>query len=266
MRTKEVKTLLGLLIGGCAVLGLVVGSFLNVVIYRVPRHESIISPRSKCTVCGTPILERDNIPVVSWLLLRAKCRTCHAPISARYPLVELATALLFGGAAARLGYQWALGAYLVMLAGLLALSYIDVEKLLLPLRIVYPTVLLMAALFVLAASLDHTWHRLLVAVIGAAAWYVLFFALNLASPRVLGFGDVRLALVLGLGLGWLGWRYEVLGFFAANLIGAIIGLALLATKRIRRDQQIPYGVFLAMGAGVALFAGPELLTPFQSLH
>jgi len=173
--------LLGLLIGGCAVLGLVVGSFLNVVIYRVPRHESIISPRSKCTVCGTPILERDNIPVVSWLLLRAKCRTCHAPISARYPLVELATALLFGGAAARLGYQWALGAYLVMLAGLLALSYIDVDKLLLPLRIVYPTVLLMAALFVLAASLDHTWHRLLVAVIGAAAWYVLFFALNLAS-------------------------------------------------------------------------------------
>jgi leader peptidase (prepilin peptidase)/N-methyltransferase len=258
--------LLGLLIGVCALLGLIVGSFLNVVIYRVPRHESIVSPRSKCPNCESPILERDNVPVLSWLLLRGKCRNCRAPISARYPLVELATAMLFTGAAARQGWNWELPAFLVMLASLLALSCIDVEMLLLPLRIVYPTFLLMSALFVLAAGLDHEWQRLLTALITAGAWYALFFVLNLASPRILGFGDVRLALVLGLGLGWLGWRYAVLGFFLANLIGAVIGIALIATKRMSRDQQIPYGVFLALGAGVAIYAGPEILAPFASLH
>ena len=114
--------MLGVLIGLCAVLGLAVGSFLNVVIYRVPMNESVVSPRSACPSCGAPIRERDNIPVVSWLVLRGRCRDCHAPISARYPLVELACGALFAGTAARFGLQWDLPAFLVLFAGLLALS------------------------------------------------------------------------------------------------------------------------------------------------
>src|SRR5580693_1057551 len=117
--------MLGLLIGLCALLGLAVGSFLNVVIYRVPQGLSIVSPRSACPACGAPIRERDNIPVFSWVLLRGRCRDCQAPISGRYPLVELTCAALFAGTAARFGFRWDLPAYLVLFAGLLALSYID---------------------------------------------------------------------------------------------------------------------------------------------
>jgi leader peptidase (prepilin peptidase)/N-methyltransferase len=254
---------LGLLIVGCAVLGLAVGSFLNVVIYRVPRRESVVSPPSACPTCHTPISPRDNIPVVSWLLLRGRCRSCDAPISARYPLVELAAAGLFAGTAARFGYQWDLPAFLVLFAGLLALSCIDVEQLLLPKRIVYPLLGLVAALLAMAAAATGQWHDLLVGALCALGWFILFFGLNAVSPRLLGFGDVRLALVIGLALGWLGIRYVVLGFFAANLIGAVIGIALIATKRIGRQQQIPYGVFLALGTAFAVFAGPELLAHFN---
>ncbi len=254
--------MLGVLIAICAVLGLLVGSFLNVVIYRVPRGLSVVSPRSACPSCETPIAERDNVPVVSWLLLRGRCRHCHEPISARYPLVELACAALFAGTAARFGYNWALPAFLVLFAGLLALSVIDVERLILPKAIVWPLSLLVAGLLVVAAAATGEWHSLLVGVACAAAWFVLFYAMFAISPRLLGFGDVRLAPVLGLALGWLGWRYVLLGFFAANLIGAAIGIALIASHRMSRRQQIPYGVFLALGCAVAVFAGPELLRPF----
>jgi leader peptidase (prepilin peptidase) / N-methyltransferase len=255
--------MLGVLIALCAVLGLAVGSFLNVVIYRVPRGESIVSPRSACPNCGTPIRERDNVPVVSWLILRGRCRDCKASISARYPLVELACAALFAGTGARFGFQWDLPAFLVLFAGLLALSCIDIELLLLPKRIVYPLTALVGLLLLLAAAVDGRWHDLVVGVLCAAGWFAVFFALNLASPRLLGFGDVRLAPVLGLSLGWLGVGYVVLGFFAANIVGAVVGLTLVATKHLSRSDRIPYGVFLAAGCAVAVFAGPELLRPFS---
>ncbi len=255
--------MLGLLIGGCALWGLAIGSFLNVVIYRVPRHESIVSPPSACPTCGAPIRKRDNIPVLSWLVLRGRCRDCHSPISARYPLVELATAALFAAVAARLGFNWDLPAFLVLFAGLLALACIDLELLILPKLIVYPTLALVAGLLLLAAAVTGEWHNLLNAVLFAVSWFLVFFALNATNPRYLGFGDVRLALVIGLALGWLGWKYVVLGFFAANLIGAIVGVALIATKRMRRDQQVPYGVFLALGTAFAVLVGPAIVTHFQ---
>lgn len=256
--------MLGVLIGLCAVLGLAVGSFLNVVIYRVPRDESIVSPRSSCPSCGSPIRELDNIPVVSWVLLRGRCRHCQEPISPRYPLVELSCAALFAGTAARFGYRWDLPAYLVLFAGLLALSCIDIERMILPKKIVYPLSVIVGALLLLAAARTGGWHDYWIGLICAAAWFIIFFGMNLASPRLLGFGDVRLSLVLGLSLGWLGIDYVLLGFFAANLIGAVVGIALIAAKRMGPQGRLPYGVFLAAGCAVAVFAGPELLRPFTN--
>ena len=255
--------MLATLILGCALLGLIIGSFLNVVVYRVPRGLSIVSPPSACPVCHEPIAGRDNIPVLSFAILRGRCRSCGTAISARYPLIELACAALFAGAAARLGYSATLVSVLAFLAGLLALALIDFEHLKLPKPVVYTTLYTVGIALVIEAASTGQWHRLLIAAICAAAWFILFLALNLLSPRYLGFGDVRLAPVLGLELGWFGVRYVILGFFAANLIGSIIGVTLIATKRLLRDQPVPYGVFLAIGAALAIYAGPELLAPFH---
>ncbi len=255
--------MLGLLIGGCAILGLAVGSFLNVVIYRVPRGESVVTPRSFCPECKTPIRERDNIPVVSWIVLRGRCRSCQTPISKQYPMVELACGALFAGTAARFGYQWDLPAYLALFAGLLALSCIDAQRMILPKNIVYPLTVVVAALLLLAAAETGNWHAYVVGICSAAGWFLVFYALYLPKQQLLGFGDVRLSLVLGLSLGWLGIGYVFLGFFAANLVGAVVGAVLIANKRMERRSRIPYGVFLALGCAFAVFAGPVILRPFS---
>jgi leader peptidase (prepilin peptidase)/N-methyltransferase len=174
------------------------------------------------------------------------------------------TAGLFAGLAARFGWNWALPAYLALFAGLVALSWIDVERLLLPRAIIYPTLVIVTALLLLASAANHDWHSMWVAAVCAAGWWMFFWALNFISPRWLGYGDVRLAPLLGLALGWLGVRYVILGFFAANLIGAVIGVALIAAGRIERPQRIPYGVFLALGTALAVYAGPEILSNVAS--
>ena len=264
---KQVKRsrVLILLILACGMLGLAIGSFLNVVIYRVPLHQSIVRPRSSCPSCHAQILGRDNIPALSWFLLRGRCRSCHSPISVRYPLVEVACAGLFAGIAAREGFDWDVPALLIFVAGLLTLANIDLEKLILPKSIVYVTLVLQLSALVLDADITNEWNRLLITGLCAVCWFVVFFGINFIGPRYLGFGDVRFSLVLGVGLGWLGIRYVILGFFAANLIGTIIGVALICLKRMSRDQPIPFGVYLSLGAAVAIYAGPEILIPFQRL-
>jgi leader peptidase (prepilin peptidase) / N-methyltransferase len=256
---------LGILVASCALIGLAVGSFLNVVIYRVPRKESIVTPRSACPDCGTPISNRDNVPVVSWLMLRGRCRSCGLRISPRYPLVEAATAALFVGVALRIGAHAALPAFLVMVAGLLALGCIDVETKLLPRRVVYVVFALLVVLLAAAAAISGHWRPLLLAAIFSASWFLLFFAINLVDSRLLGFGDVRLALVLGFGLGWLGVPAVLIGFFSANLIGAACGLALIVAKRSNRATPLPYGAFLALGAMLAIFIGPSLHLHLRSI-
>ena len=252
-----------LLVTGCAVLGLAIGSFLNVVIYRVPRGQSIVAPPSACPHCATPIAVRDNIPLVSWLMLKGHCRVCHAPISARYPLVEILTAAVFASVAARFGANWALPAFLIVFAGLIALAWIDIEFLMLPRTIVYPVLIMEVASLFIAAGMASEWRRLFIAIACGVVWFLLFFLIHVTNARWLGYGDVRLSLVLGLALGWLGVRYVILGFFLANLVGAVVGITLIAMKRTTRDQQMPYGLYLALGALVAVIAGPLLLAPFR---
>lgn len=250
-----------LLIVAAGLYGLVIGSFLNVVIYRVPVKQSIIRPPSACPGCGAPIANRDNIPVFSWMILKGHCRHCGMRISIRYPLVELLTAGVFVAMALRFGYSWTLPAEIIFGAGLVALAFIDLDHLLLPRQVVYTVGLGVLAALVVAAGVQGTWHRFVIAVVCAAVEFAVLFGINFISPRSLGFGDVRYGPVIALALGWLGWRYAFIGFLAANLLGAVVGIVLMAAKRAGRRTPIPYGVFLSAGAFLAILAGGSIHYP-----
>jgi leader peptidase (prepilin peptidase)/N-methyltransferase len=254
----------GSIIAGCALLGLLVGSFLNVVIWRVPRKESVAAPASHCPGCGAPIAPRDNVPVLSWIALRARCRHCHAHISVRYPLVELACAALFGALGARFAHSWALPAYLLFGAGLLAIAAIDLEHYIIPNRIVYPLGFAGVPLLALGAGLDGEWWPFARALIGAACAFAALFLIHIVSPRGMGFGDVRLSFLLGLYLGFLGALEVAFGLFLGFVYGAVIGILLMVTRRRGRRQHIPFGPFLAAGAITIVLAGGPIIDWYRS--
>lgn len=244
---------------GCALLGLLVGSFLNVVIHRVPRRESVVAPRSRCPGCGTQLRERDNVPVVSWLLLRGRCRTCAQPISARYPLVELLTGALFAAVAARLGPGLDLPPFLVLTASLVAVSAIDLEHFLVPNRVLLATLAAGGPLLLLAAVAGDGVDDVGGMAAGAAVGFGLLLVINLVNPRGMGMGDVKLAGVLGLFLGLLDVGHVLVGLFAGFLLGSVGGLTLIATGLRQRRDHIPFAPFLAAGALVALLFGEPIL-------
>lgn len=248
-----------LLVVFAGVMGLVVGSFLNVVVHRVPRNESVVRPRSRCPECGIQLASRDNLPVVSWLLLRGRCRACGTPIPARYPLVELGTGVLFAAVALRLPDDAALPAFLVLAAACVAISAIDLRHFIVPNRIVYPTLFLMAPLLVVAAAVEDDWASLRGAVLGGLLGFAVLFVIHFVSPRGMGFGDVRLAGLLGVGLGWLDLGHVFLGLFLGFLTASVISLALIGTKRRSRKDRIPFGPFLALGAFLAVLVGEPIL-------
>jgi leader peptidase (prepilin peptidase) / N-methyltransferase len=238
-----------------AVLGLCVGSFVNVVVWRAPRGMSVNRPPSHCPHCETRLRPIDNVPVVSWLALRARCAHCGEPISARYPLVEAACGALFVAAGLRFGPSFVVAPYAVAFAGLLALSLIDVDTRRLPNRVLYPTGVAAGALFVAAAALEGEWGALGRAGIGAVAGFAALLVVHLAVPHGMGFGDVRLAGLLGGLLGWLGLAYVPFGLLAGFFLGAVYGVALLAAGRATRRSKVPFGPFLAAGAVALILVG-----------
>jgi leader peptidase (prepilin peptidase)/N-methyltransferase len=273
------------LVAVAGILGLLIGSFLNVVAYRVPAKISLMR-ESRCPHCDTAIKWWQNIPVISWIALRGKCANCEAPISARYPIVEAVTGLAFAlvtwwgiavypmvsdvstrsflarstsGEAVSAAEAWALGlvivAYLYFAAISIVLTLIDLDTHRLPNSIVLPSYLVAGILFTVAAWLTGEWGLLLVAAVGMAVMYLLYFLLRAARPGGMGGGDVKLAGVVGLYLGWLGWGALAVGAFAAFLYGGVFGIALLLLRRAGRKTAIPFGPWMILGAWTGVFAG-----------
>jgi leader peptidase (prepilin peptidase) / N-methyltransferase len=247
--------------GLIGLLGLAVGSFLNVVIYRVPRAESLVSPGSRCPSCGSPIRPWHNIPVVGWLVLRGRCAACGAPIGVRYPLVEAGTAALFVVLALRLdslGLLSALPAYLYFGAIGIALALIDLDCRRLPTAIVLPSYPVLAVLLAASAAWQGDWWSLARAVIGAAALFAFFLAIVLIHPPGMGFGDVRLSGLIGGALAYLSWSTVVIGGFAGFFLGAVIGLIVIAVRGGGRKTAVPFGPFMIGGALLAVFVAEPI--------
>lgn len=244
--------------GFLALLGLLIGSFLNVVVHRVPAGQSVVSPPSSCPACSHPVRPRDNIPVLSWLLLRGRCRDCAEPISARYPLVEAGCAALFAALTLRFGLSPVLPALLFLAAIGLALALIDLDVSRLPFEISVPG-LGVTALLLVGAGFADGWSPIAVALLSAAAWFGLYWSLWFGTGgRGMGLGDVVLAPTLGLALGWLGWGPSLVGLLGGFAIGAVVGVTLMAIGRAGRRSQIPYGPSMLAGALVGVFAGSAI--------
>jgi leader peptidase (prepilin peptidase)/N-methyltransferase len=254
----------GLVIVFCGVIGLLIGSFLNVVIWRVPRGESVVNPPSHCPKCDTPIAPRDNVPVFSWLVLRGRCRHCGNAISARYPLVELLTGALFAGLAVWFGPVAQLPAYLVFAGVGVALALIDLDVQRLPDALTLPSYPVGIALLGIASGVHHDGWSLIRALIGMAALFAFYFTVALISPRGMGFGDVKLSGVVGLHLAWLGWSQLVVGAFAAFVVGALVGVGLILFAGGGRKTKVPFGPFMLVGALIGIFLGHTIGSAYSS--
>ncbi|MBW8872421.1 MAG: prepilin peptidase [Leifsonia sp.] len=268
-----------MLVALVGITGLAIGSFLNVVVYRVPAGMSVVHPRSACPNCGHEISARENIPLLSWLVLRGKCSNCTEPISKRYPLVELAGAAAFVVVGIWFAPQFAsaatvpttiavalqLVAFLYLAAISLALAIIDIETHKLPNVIVLPGYAVGVALLGTAALLQGDLVGLGRMAAGAGILFLFYFVLAMISPRGMGMGDVKLAGVLGLFLGSLGWGQLAVGAGAAFVLGGLFSIILLITRRVGRKGGIPFGPWMLLGAWVGVFAGPAVAGGYLSL-
>ena len=240
-------------------LGLAFGSFATVLGSRGLGDDSFISPGSRCDTCNTQLRKRDNIPMLSWLLLRGRCRSCRASIPVSVPITEIATGLLFAVVTWTLGLTWTLPAFLVFVVASAALTLTDLAAKRLPNRIVFPADVIGAALLVAGSVLDGEPGRLIDAGIGAIAYSGLLLIIHLVVPRGLGFGDVKLAVLLGMFLGYLGIGHVALGFFLVYLFGGAISVVLVVTKIRSMKDAIPFGPYMMAAALVTILYGESIL-------
>lgn len=255
-----------------ALLGLAIGSFLNVVAYRLPAGIPL-TRESRCPHCDAAIRPWQNIPVLSWLVLRGRCASCHGPISARYPLVEATTGALFAVVGYGVMSQPLPGAaqvavfvaYAYAAALGLVLALIDLDTHRLPNTLTLSAYPVTAVALLTASALGAGWDAALRAVIGAAALFLFYGLLRLISPRGMGGGDVKLAGVLGAYLGFAGYAQLVVGAFAAFVLGGIFGIGLLLTRRAQRGSGIPFGPWMILGSWLGIAAGGPLAGAYLEL-
>jgi leader peptidase (prepilin peptidase)/N-methyltransferase len=261
----------------CGFFGLLFGSFLNVVIYRLPKMMendwhcqcaelrgeemptpaplSLALPRSRCPSCGHSITALENIPVISWLFLRGKCSACQAPISFRYPLIEALTGLLSALAAAHFGFAWATTGAILLVCSLIALTFIDFDTQLLPDSITLP-LLWAGVLFNLFGIYTDLQSSIIGAMTGYLSLWSVYWGFKLCTGKEgMGFGDFKLLAALGA---WLGWQILPLIILLSSLVGAIVGIALILLAKHGRDVPIPFGPYLAAAGLIAVFWGKEL--------
>jgi leader peptidase (prepilin peptidase)/N-methyltransferase len=249
-----------LLFGVC---GLLLGSFLNVCIVRLPAGESVVKPRSHCRACGQPVAAWDNIPVLSWLLLRGVCRSCGERIAWRYPVVELLTCGLFLMCCLHFGLEWQAGGWALLCFVLLGLAFMDAETLLLPDAFTLPGLAAGVVFATLRGGLRGTGLSLLAAAAGAATLLMISAAYWLLRRKMgMGFGDVKLLAMLGA---WLGIRQTALVLFLGVLVGAIYGVGILLFARRKADSlpasqfPVPFGTMLCAAGIYSIFFGPQTL-------
>ncbi len=249
------------------IFGLVIGSFLNVVIYRVPKELSLSRPGSVCPKCDKEIRGYDNIPVLSFLILRGKCRNCKANISYRYPAIEILTAIIWAITVITMGREISTIGYLLFFSGLIALSIIDIETKLLPKKLVYISGAILTFFLFVDSVVDEDFRPLLNGLIVGLVYSGFLFALWFFSGgKAMGFGDVRLAIFLGIAMGYYGFIVSYMGLMLSVFLGSLIGIVIAIVSGGGRKMKIPFGPFLAIGTIIVLWCVPYIQNLVDSYY
>lgn len=251
------------LVVACAAAGLAVGPLLTTIAWRVPRRDVEHPSRAACPSCGFRLAGRDQLPVVSWVALRGRCRSCGERIGAWYPLTEIASAALLGVVAWRIGLEPELPAYLLLAAAFLALSVTDLQLRLLPNRIIYPTGFTAGPLLIVAALARDEPMRIVGGLGAGVGCFGAFFLLHLIRPDGMAFGDVRLSFLVGMAVGWMAPSLVPVALFLAFLASSVIGLSYGALTRRWLKATIPFGPFLAAGALFTVLVSDRIASPWS---
>lgn len=244
------------------VFGALVGSFLNVCIHRIPRGQSVVWPASHCPACTSPIAPHDNIPILSYLILRGRCRACRARISPQYPVIEFANAAGYGLILWWFGIEWASAAYALLFSSLLVVACVDLFHQIIPNVITLPGIALglIFASTILPVGLLNSILGILLG--GGILWGLAWVSPYLFGKEGMGGGDIKLLAMIGA---FLGWKPTLLTIMVGAVVGSVVGLGLIMCKAMRRDQYLPFGPFLALGAVVAMFFHREVMAWYLGL-